>query len=244
MNIKQPVVIEKVIEKASDDADIMDLKPGQIEENDDAVDALFEELDAIFGTPKEELSEEEQKKLEELNSKIEAILAPSEEGEEPELTEEQEEELEELFAQVDAIFGLKSYDDLTEEQQGRVDEIYAELDKHWDDEGDFDGEGDFEDEGEFDNEAAEALFAQLDEIFGTPKEELTEEEQEQVDELNSKIEAILEPNEDGEEPELTEEQEEELEELFAKVDAIYGITSYDDLTEEQQAKVDESHPGT
>ena len=74
-----------------------------------------------------------------------------------------------------------------------------------------------------DTEQMNALYKQLDDIFGTPKEKLSAAEQKQADELNKKIEAILSSEEGGEFSELTQAQEAELNKLYDQLDALYGI---------------------
>lgn len=188
--------------------------------------ALYDQLNKIFGTPKFELTKEEQQQVDTLNGRIDELLAPDENGEWPELTEEQDAELGQLFDQIDDIYGIVYYEDLSEEQQREVDGIYAQLDKLW--------------AIDIDpiSEEEQALYDQLDEIFGTPDFNISEDEQKQVDELNSQIDEILSPNENGEWPKLTDAQEAELDQLFAQIDEIYGIVTYASLSEEQQAQVD------
>ena len=195
------------------------------------IQALYKQLDEIFGTPDFDLTEDEQKQVDALYEKANAFFEPNENGEWPELTEAQEKELETIYDQIDDIYGIVNYDDLSEEQQKKVDGIYAELDKLWADQINILPVEPIDEE-------TQALYDRLDEIFGTYKQELTEDEQKQVDELNNKIEAILSPDEDGNWPELTEEQQEELNGLYKQIDKVYGVVAYDDLSEEQQKEVD------
>ncbi len=214
-------------------ADQIDILP--VEPIDEEVQSLYDRLDDIFGSYKQELTKEEQVQVDELNTQIEAMLLPDENGNWPELTEAQQEELNGLYKQIDKVYGVVSYDDLSEELQEEVDGIYAQLDAIF-----------LEDDGmisimpipEFD-EKTQALFDELDEIFGTPDFDLTDDEQAQVNALNQQIDDLLGPDENGDWPELTEQQEAELDGLFKQVDKIYGVVSYEDLTAEQQQRVDE-----
>lgn len=207
------------------------IEPCVIFPDNEEINQLYQELDEIFGTPKMELTEEEQAEVDALYDKVDAIFAPDENGEWTDLTEAQEAELDSLFAQIDSIYGIVSYDSLSAEQQQRVDDIYVRLDELWEQEIDI-----FPIEPI--NEEAQALYDRLDEIFGTYKQELTEEEQAQVDALNTQIEAILAPDENGKWPELTDEQEEQLNSLYKQIDAVHGVVAYEDLSEAQQAEVD------
>lgn len=217
-------------------ADQINILP--VEPIDEETQALYDRLDEIFGTYKQELTEDEQKQVDELNNKIEAILSPDEDGDWPELTEEQQEELNGLYKQIDKVYGVVAYDDLSEEQQKEVDGIYEKLDAIYLKDLEIDGSDGLVTILPVFDEKTQALFDELDEIFGSPKSELTEEEQAQVDALNEKVDALLAPNDKGEWPELTEEQETELNGLFKQIDKVYGVVSYDDLTEAQQQRVD------
>lgn len=221
---KVDAIYAQLEELWADEFDIMPIAPISEE-----AQALYDDLDNIFGTPKQSLTEAEQKQVDELNNKIEAILSADNDGELTELTEEQYTELAGLQGQIDQIYGVVSYDNLSEEQQKKVDKIYAQLDKLMAEQNGF---------VEVDNEETQALYARLDEIIGTPKKELTEEEQKQVDELNEKAESILSPDDTEEMPVLTDNQQQELNDLYKQIDKIYGITAYEDLTEEQQKEVD------
>jgi len=221
---KVDAIYAQLEELWADEFDIMPIAPISEE-----AQALYDDLDNIFGTTKQSLTETEQKQVDELNNKIEAILSAENDGELTELTEEQYTELAGLQGQIDQIYGVVSYDNLSEDQQKKVDKIYAQLDKLMAEQNGF---------VEVDNEETQALHARLDEIIGTPKKELTEEEQKQVDELNEKAESILSPDDTEEMPVLTDNQQQELNDLYKQIDKIYGITAYEDLTEEQQKEVD------
>ncbi len=223
----QPL-IEPAIEPATTDFMI---EPCVIFPENDEIQALYKQLDEIFGTPDFNLNEAEQKQVDALYEKVNAFFAPNENGEWVELTEAQEKEVAALYDQIDDIYGIVNYDDLSPEQQQQVDNIYAELDKLWADQINILPVEPIDEE-------AQALYDRLDDIFGTYKQELTEEEQTQVDELNSQIEEMLSPDENGNWPELTEEQHEVLNGLYKQIDKVYGVVSYDDLSEDLQEEVD------
>lgn len=206
---------------------------------------LYEQLDAIFGIPDWNLTDEEQQKVDDLNSQIESVLMPDENGEWPELTEEQQITLNVLYDQINDIYGITEYDDLTPEQQANVDKIYARLeelqysDANLDDGMILDPDTQLPVEPGFISDDHQKLYDRLDEIFyGSAKTELTSEEEIQAEQINSQIEALWAPDENGQWPDLTQEQEQQVDDLFKQLDNLWGIRGYDDLTEEEQAEVD------
>ncbi|MBB1486171.1 hypothetical protein [Oceanospirillum sediminis] len=206
---------------------------------------LYEQLDAIFGIPDRNLTDEEQQKVDDLNRQIESVLIPDDNGEWPELTEEQQTTLNALYDQINDIYGITEYDDLTPEQQANVDKIYARLeelqysDANLDDGMILGPDTQLPVEPGFISDDHQKLYDRLDEIFnGSEKTELTDDEQVQSVQINSQIEALWAPDENGQWPDLTQEQEQQVDDLFKQLDNLWGIRHYEDLTEVEQAEVE------
>lgn len=79
--------------------------------------------------------------------------------------------------------------------------------------------------------AEEQINQQLDEIFGY-NNSLSENQQNQVNQLIEEIDSLYTSSN------LSIEQEDQLNGLFMQVDQIYGVKSYEELTDQQQQKVD------
>ncbi|MCV6589815.1 MAG: hypothetical protein OIF57_12390 [Marinobacterium sp.] len=203
--------------------------------------ALYAQLDEIFGTPKT-LTEAEQQQAEALHEQINSIYeaaaqkaqqAQQENGIDDDvisfmgfqLSAEDQKKVDTLSTQLDELYGVRSYDSLTEAEQKQVDNIYAQLDNlHIPTEPMI--------EPVMDQETTD-LYAQLDKIFGIAKT-LTEAEQKQVDALDEQISALFDEN-----GELKAGQEETLTSLYNQIDTLFGVRSYDNLSSEEQKKVDE-----
>lgn len=190
--------------------------------------AIEEQLDAIFGKPKE-LNAEEQKQVDALNNQIDQLLDSSEDKD---LTADQEKELDGLLQQIDTLYGVKSYDNLTDAEKTQADALFEKLDEI---EGEDEAEFEEEDSLETVNPEVEALYGQLDAIFGTPKE-LNAEEQKQADAIDAQITKLFE---DAGDKELSEADEAKLVELETQLDTLYGVKSYGSLTDEEKKSVDE-----
>lgn len=207
-------------EKATVDALFEKLE--QIEDPDGAeTDALYTELEGIFGTPKQ-LNEEEQTQADALEAQLEALY-DSLDDKEP--TAEQQQQMDSLLGQLDNLYGVKTMDQLTDAEKARVEEIFKQLEA---------GEDDYDDNDGADAET-QALYAELDSIFGTPKE-LTAEEQQQADALEAQLEALYDSLGDAE---PTEEQETQLNALSNQLDALHGVKTMDQLTDAEKARVEE-----
>ncbi|MCV6589749.1 MAG: hypothetical protein OIF57_12040, partial [Marinobacterium sp.] len=190
-------------------------------ETDAATQALFDRLDAIFGTPKE-LSAEEQKQAEALEKQMEALFESIGEAEP---TAEQEKQLDALSGQLDKLYGLKTEDQLTDAEKKEVEDIFAKLDETT---------GGDEVEGGLDAET-QGLFDRLDAIFGTPKE-LNAEEQKQADALDKQLGDLFESIGEAE---PTEAQQKQMDALFTQMDKLYGLKSEDQLTDAEKKEVEE-----
>lgn len=227
----------------------MYIDPTQTNNKDlEKIDQLIAELEGIFGKPKI-LTEEEQAVELELLQRMDKIWedAFKDVGDngftiDPEklLSSAQKAQLAEIDKQLNELYGIKSYDDLSKEEQTRVDEINAELDALIPSSGFI-----IEPLPEDSNEASEdtslpeeiaSLYERLDEIFGVPKQELSESELEKEKQISQKIEAIFANNESGI---LSEKEEAQLNELFTELDSLYGIRSFDSLSDKEKAEVEE-----
>ena len=207
-------LFEKLIQETGGDATEVELVNPETE-------ALFKQLDDIFGTPKE-LNAEQQKQADAIDAQITKLF---EDAGDKELSKEDEAKLAELETQLDTLYGVKSYASLTDEQKKTVDEIYKKLDAT---------EGVEGEDGMAVDAETEALFKQLDDIFGTPKE-LNAEEQKQADGIDAQITKLFE---DAGDKELSKEDEAKLAELETQLDTLYGVKSYASLTDEQKKTVD------
>ncbi|MCG8610721.1 MAG: hypothetical protein MI864_09315 [Pseudomonadales bacterium] len=195
---------------------------------DPVMDELMAQLDAIYGTPKT-LTEAEQDQLDQLYQQIDSLYQNAVVNEVGEFEGEVQAQLDALYDQVNDLYGIRSYEDLSPEEQTQVDEIMAQLQGPKPDI-DLNPDGEFEVDPE-----VQTLYDELDGIFGFGKV-LSEEEQAQIDGINTQIDALL--GVDGE-LDLTEEQHNELDALFDQMNDIYGIKTYDDLSDAEQARVEE-----
>jgi len=207
-------LFEKLIQETGGDATEVELVNPETE-------ALFKQLDDIFGTPKE-LNAEQQKQADAIDAQITKLF---EDAGDKELSKEDEAKLAELETQLDTLYGVKSYASLTDEQKKTVDDIYKKLDAT---------EGVEGEDGMTVDAETEALFKQLDDIFGTPKE-LNADEQKQADAIDAQITKLFE---DAGDKELSKEDEAKLAELETQLDTLYGVKSYASLTDEQKKTVD------
>ncbi|SEI83571.1 hypothetical protein SAMN05421831_11223 [Allopseudospirillum japonicum] len=196
---------------------------------------LQELLDNIFGTP-QTLDLQAQAQADALYAEIEAVMAVEETDVLlPEISLEQRQTLDVLYAQLDALYGVRTYENLTQEEQLQVDAIHARMQKL----DDLLWGKPVEPEPWQPSEAAQAIYQQLDNIFGTQKQTLTADEQVQAEQIQQQIDALLLPDQEGKLFELTENQQEELDTWFQQLDALWGVRRYQDLSAEEQAQVDD-----
>lgn len=163
------------------------------------LDNLFKQIDQLFekvGDTK--LTAEQEKQLEALEKKVDSILGPIEDDFDPfeGLSEEEAQKLEGLFSQIDKIFETAGDKPLSAVQEKQLESLENKID---------DILGPIEDAEElelYDNlpDAAkkqlDALFDQMDKIFERAGDApLTQEQEKQLEALEKKVDTILGPPE-------------------------------------------------
>ncbi|QMU53652.1 MAG: hypothetical protein GKS07_01235 [Nitrosopumilus sp.] len=211
----------------------------QEKELDAKLAPLDAEYDRLFANYNDNLTAEEEFKVDELDKRYDAILK-SYGFEYPELTEVQEEELDAKLAPLDEKFmeleeqhGDEYYYefDLTAEEESQLDSLDKQYDRILQEYGFKFPELTESQEEELERKTL-SLDKEYDRIFAQFDKNLSESEEseleKQLDSLDAKATSIM--SEFGfVEPQLTEAQEEELEERLAPLDEQYGkIFGYDE----------------
>lgn len=182
------------------------LTPSQ---RNEVANKIQDQLDEIYGVAKE-LSIEEQQRVDEIEKIFSDFYSSPDQQ-----TAEKEDELMQLNDELSNIYGLKLDSELTPEQLEQVEDLHSQLAELSACEDRLSPE-------------MQALYDQLDDIFGLPKN-LYKEETEKVDYLNSQLEKSISDRDDSKtDIELKDE-----------ISDITGIRSFEQLSSTEQEKVHE-----
>ncbi len=226
------------------------------DEDQKRVDALNKELDKIFVSPKENLTEAEKQKENELMSSIDKILKKTEPEpltkaqedqlksiskeidklfEDGELTPDEEEKLTTFEASIDKLFENHNPKVLSDADQKELDQLYESLDKLYG----------VKQPSKEEMTRAEEISAELDKIYAKYTEnpdiqsilgeDVSKENLEKLDELLTEIQKTL--GHDGELPDLSDKDQKEVDAINKQIDELLGVNRLTDTQEENAEKI-------